>query len=163
MHYLTFIPWIVYFPILSYIAYHELYSQKKLTGKAWAKENILKAIRFDNLLLLLVFIYFIQFKNYTVNIMLFGMINLYLLVKSLYEIPKDKQKFKGKEKMFALITQIIFISSPIIYYLITKNIVITWLIMFCYNFLAYLLVIITNNLMIHLINPKDVKKSSKKA
>jgi len=102
--------------------------------------------RFDMLVLIGIFIFFLRHNNNTVNMMLFFMINLYLFVNCLY----DEQKSKNTKKIILkhLFPFLLVISIPILFYLLTKKFVPTCLIMFGYSFFAYIIVILIKKISV---------------
>ena len=138
MAYLAILPWILFFPIYSYFIYYGIKENNSKDLLKWMNNNFFKMFRFDILLLIIIFINFIRYNNYAVNLMLFFMTNLYLFINILYDYTPPK-KIKVNYKV--LIVYLILILIPIMYYLVFKKFVITSLIMFAYTFLAYFIVI----------------------
>ena len=145
MAYFIFIPWILFFLLYSLNAYYEISASKNKSGFKWLGKNIFRAFRLDNLLLIGVFLIFLRYNNQTVTMLLFFMINLYLLVNILYELH-EKTKRKKVNNKFLVIEYIFITTLPIISHVITKNFELTCLIMFTYVFLSYLLAILLINL-----------------
>ena len=139
MSYLALLPWLLFFPTYSFHIYLEINEKGTRELIKWGKKNFFKMFRLDILLLISLFVYFLTHNHNTVNLMLFFMINLYFFVNMLYET-----KFKGKFRELnvqMVVIYIFVILIPVIFYLITRNFVVTSLIMFGYSFFAYFILI----------------------
>ena len=133
MSYLAMLPWFLFYLTYSYYIDDDLRGEKDVLK--WVKKNFWKMFRFDNLFLIIIFIYFIRYHNQTVNIMLFFMINFYMFINILYDRQNPKIKFG------IIVPYFIVALVPIICYLIFKNFVLSSLIMFGITFFAYLIAI----------------------
>lgn len=140
--YLTFIPWLLHFALISKNSLRM--QQKNKLSKKWLKKNFFKIFEFDKLILTGIFIYFSLLypdanQIWLVEIMLFGVINLYLYINDFYNKNKTKQfSYNTKELIIILLISLI----PIIFFSITKNQNITYYIMFAYNFFNFLIIYI---------------------
>ena len=152
MSYLALFPWILFYTAYSWHIYLDIKEEEAKDLFKWMKLNFWKMFRIDILLLIAIFIYFVRFDNHAVDLMLFFMINLYLFINILYEIPA-KQK-KVKINLLILLPYLLIISLPIIYYIFTKNFVYTSFIMFGYTFLAYIIVILVKILSNYILGGK---------
>ena len=146
MRYITLLPWLLFFSIYTLNAYIEIYERNKTKLKTWFHKNFWKMFRLDILLLIIIFIFFLKYKNNTVNIMLFFMINLYLFINSLYDIVPNKNTKKIIKQL--LISFLLVVLIPFLFYYFTKNFVFTCLIMFAYTFFAYIIVILLKKISI---------------
>jgi len=146
MRYIAILPWLLFFSVYSYNIFIKIYEKNKNNLKTWFKKNFLKMFRIDMLILIAIFIFFLQFNNATVNIMLFFMINLYLFVNCFY----DEQKSKNPKKIIIqhLIPFLLVVLIPFLFYFLTKKFVTTCLIMFGYSFFAYIIVILIKKISV---------------
>lgn len=140
--YLTFIPWYLYFQSASKNALKDL-NKNKLSLK-WIKNNIMNIFHFDNLILFAIFVYFS--KNYPnanqiwlVEILLFTVINLYLYLNRFYDKNNSKDKLEIKDISIVLIILLLTL-IPIVFYVSTKNYLLTYYILFAYSFFNYVIV-----------------------
>lgn len=152
--YLTFITWLLNYLLRSKNALKEINFKKDPKYLNWFKKNF----KIMPLLLILLFIFFMNFDNEIVNKILFFTINLYLYIDLIHEdkISKKKLKFTSKNKIIFLLILLISI-IPFIYFYLTKNLSITYLLLFIYSYFAYLLVLI-----MLIIDKKITKYLSKK-
>ena len=138
--FLTFIPWIVIY--LKYCL-SKLSDNNKLSIK-YLKSNIFKIFRLDLLVLIIIFFYYASFNKGFVNEYLFAVFNIYLFVNSFYENHNIKKGMLKKE-IFPLIIMLILMIIPIIYYIFSKNLILTYKVMFIYLFLENIVVLIFKN------------------
>jgi len=146
MRYIALLPWILFFSVYSLNIFIRLYENNKDDLKTWFKNNLLKMFRIDMLILIAIFIFFLQYNNNTVNIMLFFMINLYLFINCLY----DEQQSKNRKKIILkhLFPYCLVIAIPILFFIFTRRFVPTCLIMFSYSFFAYIIVILVKKISV---------------
>lgn len=159
---LSFIPWCLYFIALS------SKSLKKINNYdinfKYIRNNFFKIIRFDNLLLVGIFTYFSLFylesdQIRLVRILLFSVINLYLFINSFYEGKKIEDKL-GKEDVTVIMIILFLMLIPMIFYLSTRRYLISYYIMFVYNFLAFFIVLFSskiNDIILSLVGRNESK------
>lgn len=140
---LTFIPWILYFLSSSSRTIKDFRRQK--INKQFLKENILKLFRFDNMILIGLYIYFsLTYPDadqiWLIRVLLFASINLYLLLNSIYD-KKNKDSLEKKEKNIIFMLAVLIL-IPLIYYAFTRHYKITYYIMFGYSFFNGIIVLI---------------------
>ena len=140
---LTFIPWILYFLSSSSRTIKDFRRQK--VNKQFIKENILKLFRFDNIILIGLYVYFsLTYPDadqiWLIRVLLFASINLYLLLNSIYD-KKNKGNLEKKEKNIIFMLAVLIL-IPIIYYAFTRRYKITYYIMFGYSFFNGILVLL---------------------
>ena len=140
--YITFAIWFIYF--ISTSKNTLKYLKKNNKGKNWIKKNIFKIFHFDSLILFAIFIFFNGIYQessqlWLVRILLFGVINLYLYLNSFYDKNRINDKIHTDD--ISCILLILLISLiPIIYFISSNNVNITYYVMFGYIFFNYLLV-----------------------
>lgn len=144
---LTFIPWILYFLSSSSRTIKDFRGEK--LDKTFIKENILKLFRFDNIVLIALYVYFsLTYPDadqiWLIRVLLFASINLYLLLNSIYD-KKNKDSLEKKEKNIIYMLAILIL-IPIIYYAFTRHYKITYYIMFGYSFFNGILVLLCTNI-----------------
>lgn len=132
----SFIIWIFYFNLLylDVIDNHNIKTFKELIK---SNKKTLSIIKF---FLFILFIYFISFNNTLISELSFSSIFIFLLSDYININNKAidfNYIFKNKKYLVILI---IIILIPLIFYLITKNLEITYLIMFIFTFFIYYLV-----------------------
>lgn len=93
----------------------------------YCKKNLFKTINFKELLLLILFIWFIFIKNTFVLEILFSATYLYLLIDFFYTLAKDCKKIKHKSLMAQ---SIILTSLIILFFMSTNKLYTTYLLMF---------------------------------
>lgn len=81
--YLTIIPWIFYFSINVFQTLINIENKKKPS-----------LFRFDSIILIFIFVYFVYFNKVFVIQMLFSTINLYFFINSLYEKNINRKNIK---------------------------------------------------------------------
>ena len=143
--YLTFIPWLFFFFATCKNTIRIL-NKNKITKK-WIKKNIFNIFRFDNLFLIGIFVYFALFypdanQIWLVELLLFSVINLYLYFNRLHD-RDNKNSNMDIDDMNIYLILILIILIPIIFYISTSNYLITYYIMFGYNFFNYIIVYIS--------------------
>ena len=160
--YVTFLPWLLYFIIYSIKGIKDTKGVKRKTYFTWLKKHFFQMFRFDTLVLIAVFLYFIKFENSMVDKMLFFAINLYLFVNSIYDKSfKNKNKIEFSELTLVVILLIIT-TVPFIYYYRHHELINTYNIMFAYTFFSYIIVILAKLLnmpIVRLFNSIRKKKS----
>ena len=144
---LTFIPWILYFLSSSSRTIKDFRGQK--INKEFLKENILKLFRFDNIILIGLYIYFsLTYPDadqiWLIRVLLFASINLYLLINSIYD-KKNKETLEKKEKNIIIILAVLIL-IPVLYYAFTRHYKITYYIMFGYSFFNGVLVLMCSSI-----------------
>ena len=161
LNYLTFIPWLLYFVELSRNAIKIINTNE--INKEWLKKNFFNIFRFDTLILIGIFIYFMityyhkADQIWLVEILLFSAINLYLYFNSYYDKNKTDYHIDTKDLSTILIILIIIL-IPLIYFVSTKNSLITYYILFGYTFFNFIIVYLAkkiNDLIIKLILKKN--------
>ena len=153
--YLTLLPWFLYF---SKISKNNLKSIRKAKiNFEWIKNNFFKIFRFDNLILIGVFVFFAKFypdasQIWLVKTLLFSIINLYLFINTYYEKEKNPSHIVTDDVSTLLIILIISI-LPVIYYIATGHYTITYYVLFGYNFFSFFIVLVSKkaNDLINLI------------
>lgn len=156
VNYLSFIPWLLYCIELSRNAIRIVNTTK--TDKEWLKKNFFNIFRFDSLILIAIFIFFTTSYHkanqiWLVEVLLFSAINLYLYFNSYYDKNKSDYRIDTKDLSTILIILIIFL-IPLIYFICTNQILITYYILFGYSFLNFVIVYIAkkiNDFIIKLI------------
>ena len=157
LNYLTFIPWLLYFVELSRNVIKIINTNE--INKEWLKKNFFNIFRFDTLILIGIFIYFMITYYHTadqiwlVEILLFSAINLYLYFNSYYDKNKTDYHIDTKDLSTILIILIIIL-IPLIYFISTKNSLITYYILFGYTFFNFIIVYLAkkiNDLIIKII------------
>lgn len=158
--YLTFIPWFLYFASLCKNALKDL-KDNEINFK-WIKKNIFKIFHFENIILFAIFFYFSAYYSdsnqiWLVEVLLFSAINLYLFINRYYDKNRSKATIGTKDVSTILIIMfLIFI--PLIYYISSRNYVVTCYIFFAYSFFNYLIVYIAktiNDFIMKLITKKN--------
>ena len=134
--YLTFIPWTLVFVKNSL---DKIGVKDKLTFK-YLKENFFKIFRLDLLVLIVVFFYFATFDKGFVHKYLFAVMNLYLFINSFYE--NKVNKYKIKNKYITLIMIFILMFMPIVYYMLSNNLILTYKIMLICLYLENIIILI---------------------
>ena len=157
--YLTFIPWYLYFQSACKNALKDL-NKNKIT-KTWIKKNFMNIFHFDNLILFAIFTFFS--KNYQnanqiwlVEILLFTVINLFLYLNRFYDKNNSKDKLEIKDISIALIILLLTL-IPIVFYVSTRNYLVTYYVLFGYSFFNYVIVFISKliyELLIKIIRRK---------
>lgn len=117
---------------------------KKYNTTKWVRKNIFKVFHFDSLILFAIYIYFNSIYHnssqlWLVNILLFGVINLYLYLNSFYDKNRINDKIHTDDISSILIVLLVSL-IPIFYYASSKNVSITYYIMFGYIFFNYIVV-----------------------
>ena len=135
--YLTFIPWMMIFVKNSL----DKISNKDRLSFKYIKSNFFKIFRIDLLILIIVFFYFAKFDKDFVHKYLFAVINIYLFVNSFYESNNIDKKILKKRFMSLLIIGLI-ISIPIIYYILSNNLIVTYMIMFICLYLENIIILV---------------------
>lgn len=141
-NYLSFIPWFLYCIELSRNAIKIVNTNK--INKEWLKKNIFNIFRFDSLILIGIFIYFMLTYHkanqiWLVEVLLFSAINLYLYFNSYYDKNKTDYHIDTKDLSTILIILLIIL-IPFIYFISTKNSLITYYILFGYTFFNFIIV-----------------------
>ncbi len=135
---LTFIPWLCYYVTYCNIAIQEL--KKKKFNYKYFKENYFRLFRLETLLLMSIFIYFTKYDNNIVNMMLFGVINLFLFINLFYDNRYQNKKIIKKIDFYFILPLIIISLIPFTIYFINQNLTFLYYCLFSYVFLAYLVV-----------------------
>lgn len=140
--YITFAIWFIYF--ISISKNNLKYLKKNNKDKNWIKKNIFKVFHFDSLILFAIFIFFNGiYQNssqlWLVRILLFGVINLYLYLNSFYDMNRIKDKIHTDDISSILLILLISL-IPIIYFISSNNVNITYYVMFGYIFFNYIIV-----------------------
>ena len=139
--YCTFFIWFIYFISASKNSMKVLKLDK---DNKWNKKNIFKMFHFDSLILFALYIYFNNFypnssQLWLVRILLFGVINLYLYLNSFYDKNRITDKIHTDDiSCVLLILLVSFV--PIIYYISSRNVTITYYVMLGYIFFNYIIV-----------------------
>ena len=150
--FLSFVPWLLYFVIYGMRAISDVEKLNDNNKFKWLKTHIFQIFRLDNLVLILVFYYFLKHHNNLVDKMLFSAINLYLFVSSLYDKPfREKGKLLRNHSILWIIVGIILI-IPFGYYFRTNNLQETYKLMFAYTFFAYLMFMLARRIEIFFRN-----------
>lgn len=131
----TFIPWIIYFvEIMFYrigvIEKHELNKEKYFKN---LNKNFFSSINMKEVFLFIIFILFVQRDNTTVLMILFPAIYLYLIIDFFQSLARDCTKIKNKLMM---VESIAVLSCIIIFYIVTKRLHTTYIIMFSVSILS---------------------------
>lgn len=142
--YITFIPWILNYSMSIRNAIKST-KNTKIDSK-WFKKNISKMIHIESLLLIAVFIYFTKFDNNTVNKMLFSVINLYFFINAFYDKRAESAKKIEVSDLSTILITIILSFIPLIVYLKTSNLTVTYYLDFAYVFFSYLIVLLARNI-----------------
>lgn len=140
--YLSFIPWLIYFSSICNNAIKDL--KKNKINKTWLKNNIFKIFHFQNIILFGIFVYFSIYyykakQIWLVEILLFAAINLYLYINHYYDKNNSDEQLSSSDLPTILII-LLLVMIPIIFYISTKNRLVTYFILFGYSFFNYLIV-----------------------
>lgn len=147
--YITFIPWLLNYGVNIRNAIRSTKSEK--ITKKWLKNNLAKMIHVESLLLISIFIYFTKFDNNTVNKMLFSVMNIYFFINTFYDKRVDTRNKTEVNDISTILITIILSFIPLIIFLKTNNLALTYLIDFAYVFFSYI-VVITARKIDNLIN-----------
>ena len=155
---LSFIPWILYFLSYSINLIKELRSVK--LDKNFIKDNILKLLKFDKTILIIIFILFSLIYRKAdqiklIRILLFAAINLYLFLHCIYDKKRITEPLKKKENKIVIIISILML-IPIIFYFLHKKYTITYYLMFAFSFFNPIIVLLLTTLY------KKVKRKNEK-
>ena len=138
LKYTTFIPWILYF--IEIMLYRiGIIETHKLDYFQYCKKNLFKTINFKELLLLILFIWFIFIKNTFVLEILFSATYLYLLIDFFYTLARDCKKIKHKSLM---VQTVILTCSIILFFMFTNKLYTTYLLMFGVSLVSSLIIYI---------------------
>lgn len=138
LKYTTFITWILYF--IEIMLYRiGIIETHKLDYFQYCKKNLFKTINFKELLLLILFIWFIFIKNTFVLEILFSATYLCLLIDFFYSIAKDCKKIKHKSLM---VQTVILTCSIILFFMFTNKLYTTYLLMFGVSLMSSLIIYI---------------------
>jgi hypothetical protein len=132
--YLSIIPWLLYYSISIYKTLIEL-----------DKYSIFYLFRFDSIILILIFAYFVRFKKSFVIEMLFATFNLYLFINRLYEKNNNHSSFKKVVLDNKLLLLFLYIITFILIFILEKYLKLAYLyyvlfgLSFFVNTIVYLL------------------------
>jgi len=105
------------------------------------KFNAFKLIRLDKLLLITIFIIYVNFNKDFVTSLVFTVISLYLFINKFYENGKKERFLKTvKKNWLTIIITYIFVLIPFIYLLLTKNYDNTSIVLLLYIFFSYFII-----------------------
>lgn len=111
------------------------------------KSNAFKLIRLDKLLLIAIFIYYVNFNKDFVTSLVFTVICLYFFINKFYEKGKKEKFLKTiKNNWLTIIITYILVLVPFIYLLITKNYDNTSIALLFYIFFSYFIIGISNKI-----------------
>lgn len=151
---LTFIPWFMFYS--NSIKNSLKYLKDIDFNSEWLKKHLFQVFHFNDLILYGIFVYFTSnyYKSnqiWLVSILLFTVINIYLYINSFYDKNRSKNKINYNDLSQLLI--ILFLSIiPVVYYILTKEYIITYYILFGFNFFNFIIV-----LLARYINKKLIK------
>lgn len=141
--YSTFVLWFLYYLLLCKNALKEIIFDRDTKYLKWLKKNFYNVFKIMTLLLIMLFVYFMKFNNELVNKILFFTINLYLYIDLIYVDGNKKKKLKMHRTNKIIFALLILISTiPFIYYFITYNLAVTYLLLFLYAYFSYFLVLV---------------------
>lgn len=105
------------------------------------KNKILQVIRFDRLLLIIIFIIYAHFKKDFLTIIIFSVICLYLYINKLYEKSK-KEKLGNviKRNWLVIILVLLWVSIPMAYYILTSDYMNACIWLLLYIIFSYIIV-----------------------
>ncbi len=144
--YLTFGPWLLFFGRLIKMALKE--TKNKKLDYVWFKKHFSTIMHFDIIILILLFIYFAIYNDTFVDKMLFSVMNLYLFVNTFYDKRNISNKSLDKKDILpGLIIFLISLIPFLLYNFKIINLVTTYIILFIYAALAYILVILIRKIV----------------
>ena len=142
--YSTFIPWLLHYGLLVCNAIKSTKNTK--LDRKWLKKNYGRIFYVEDLLLVAIFIYFSTYHNSTVNEMLFAVINLYLFVNTFYDRRAMSNNHLGIPDLSTILIVIILSFFPVIYYIKTNQLLVTYFILFGYAFVSFLIVLLSRGI-----------------
>lgn len=105
------------------------------------KTKAFKLIRFDKLLLIAIFIYYVNFNKEFVTSLVFTVICLYFFINKFYEKSKKEKFIKTvKKNWLTIVITYIFVLIPFIYLIFTKNYDNTSIVLLLYIFFSYFII-----------------------
>lgn len=105
------------------------------------KSSAFNIIRLDKLLLIIIFIIYVNFNKEFVTSLVFTVICLYFFINKFYEkSKKDSLKNVIKKNWIAIIITYVFALIPFIYLIITNNYDNTSIILLLYIFFSYFII-----------------------
>lgn len=137
---LSLIPWFLCY--LKYCTKSLIETNNIIITLKWFKKSIFKIFRFETLILIGIFIYFLRFENELVNIMLFGVICLYLFAASFHDSHNKINCKNFKPNLFIIVSLILITTIPYIFYKNTNDLALTYIILFAYLFFSHFLVVL---------------------
>lgn len=105
------------------------------------KTNAFKLIRFDKLLLIAIFIYYVNFNKDFVTSLVFTVICLYFFINKFYEKSKKEKFLKTlKKNWLTIIITYVIALIPFIYLMVSKNYDNTSIALLFYIFFGYFII-----------------------
>ena len=144
--YLTFIPWILYFiEIVFYrIGVIETCKLDKEKYFKHMKENLFSSINVKEIVLLVIFIFFIRYHNTPVLESLFATFYIYLLVDFFQTLAVDCKKIRNKSLMVQSVLLVILVIS---FFTVTNKLYTTYFLMFMVSILNTFIIYIFSIIM----------------
>jgi len=122
------------------------------------KSKLFQLIRLDKLLLIIIFIIYVNFNKDFVTALVFTVICLYLFINKFYEKSKKEKLLKTiKNNWLTIIFTYCFALVPFIYLIITENYDNTSIILMLYVYFSYLIIGISKEIA-QLLTKKNRKK-----
>lgn len=149
--YLTFVPWILYFIeiMLFRIGVIETYKLDKKKYFKHINENLFSSINIKEIVLLVIFILFMQHNNTAVLEILFATFYIYLLFDFFQTLAKYCKKIINKSLMVQSVLLVILIIS---FFIVTNKLYTTYILMFAASilssFIIYMFSFITKKLFL---------------
>lgn len=111
------------------------------------KTNAISVLRLDKLLLIIIFIIYVNFNKAFVTSMLFSVICLYLFINKFYEKTKKEKNINViKNNLITVIFSYLFALIPFIYLIITKDYDNTSIILLFYIIFSYFIIEISKKI-----------------
>lgn len=158
INYLTIIPWILYY--CSRVIDALKGTKKQKFNLKWLKNNWKKIFHLEEILLMAIFVYFSSQGDKNLNKflyqMLFVVMNLYLFINSFYDRRRNTINNLDKKDLSVIIITSLGIIMPFLFYIKTKELVLTYYLLFGIVFFSYPIVLISR--LIDFIIRKIIKK-----
>jgi len=111
------------------------------------KGKALKIIRFDKLLLIIIFIIYVNFNKDFVTSLVFTVICLYFFINKFYEKSKKEKNIKIiKKHWLTIVITYLLALIPFIYLIITKDYDNTSIVLLLYIYFSYFIIGVSNKI-----------------